>query len=275
MIEQTVKNADTDAKKLNTNGLEYYRYTGADALEEDNGDGIFLGPLKSFAVKADCRLTFDEIQSAVKILSYFWKTKVRGNESLTEWTTPDNETIIFSHGLLDDSANSALSKSGHPRVRFAQFVTELNKNLASGTTPRKHGTRLENGITRFENGVNKQISFTVWVDEVRQVKEVEEEVVVAEEPPAKLSAEIAAEVRAIAGGPRDVLIPTNATVNAQVPAWEEEPESFLTKDAGDLTFNEVKDLLAALKLANRRASDAEAENEDLRLKLENIRLLLK
>lgn len=273
MIEKTVKNADTDAKKLNTAGLEYYRYTGADALEEGEGDGIFLGSMKSFAIKADCRLNFDEIQDTVKILSYFWKKTVRGNESLTEWTTPDNEVIIFNHGIVDDSANSAMSKSGHPRIRFAQFVADLNKNVAQGTTPRTHGTRLVNGVTRFENGVNKQISFTVWVDEVQQVKEVEE--VVQKVTPVKLSEEIAAEVRAIAGGPRDVLIPTNATMNAHAPAWEEEPESFLTKDAGDLTFNEVKDLLAALKLANRRASDAEAENEGLRQKLENIRVLLK
>lgn len=270
MIEQTVKNADTDAKKLLIHGMEYYQYTGADALEDKKNDGISLGKMTSFAIKADTKLTFDEIQSAVKILSYFWKTSVRGNESLTEWTSVDNEIILFNHGLVDDTANSALAKSGYPRERFAELVLELNKKLSEGTTPRKHGTRLENGITRFENGVNKMISFTVWVDEVEQVKEIAEKV--SEIRPDTVSEKIAAEVRAIAG-PRDVLIPTNAIMNA--PAWEADPEDFITKDAGDLTFNEVKDLLAALKLANRRAKDAEAETAELKEKLENIRLLLK
>lgn len=248
MTEQTVKNADTDAKKLLINDVEFYRYSGADALEEEEGDGIFLGRIKNFALKADRKLTLEEIHRAVKILGYFWKTMVKGNESLSSWTHIDNEIILVNQGLFDDTNNSVLSRSGHPRDRFAQLVMSLNAVMAEGTTLRKHGTRLENGIT-------VPVKFTVWVDEVEQLKDVPEPAPVEDE--------------------KEVSSPALSVVRAVAPPWDVEPEDFIAKDAGDLTFNEVKELLEALKVSQKRAKQAEDENAELKETLKSIRTLLK
>jgi hypothetical protein len=277
MTIQTVKNSATDAKRLQIEDSEYYRYTGADALEDGEGDGIFIGKMKSFAIKADCKLSYDEIQSAVKILSYFWKTTIKGNESLTEWVSIDDEIILFKQGLFDDSANSSLSRSGHPSYRFAQLVLELNKKMSEGTTPRKHGTRLEKGITRFQNGVNSLISFSVWVDEVQQKKDVTIEPPVVAAP--AVAPVAAPQQKAVA--PSDIIfgaVPrpqpiTPVKEEATEPAWDIDPDDFMNKDAGDLTFNEVRELLKALKVSHKRATKAEEENAELREKLEAIRSL--
>lgn len=236
MPQITVYNKDTNAKRTRINGEYFFRYTGSDQIG-DEGDGlerVVPGQFSKFAVRANRILTEGEVDQLIGIVSFYWKTVTRAIDPIKVdsigLNSGDFTAVVFQNALYENGVSR--SYSSDPEYRFAEFVIGLNAMLATGTKVRADGTQR---VSRFATPV------TVGV----YLNEIEESVEVADAAPAP-------------------------EFKVEIPWEDNSTDYFATKNADDLTFSDVRLLLATLRAEQKKNKDLKVKVSDLEGKLATI-----
>lgn len=234
MPQITVYNKDTNAKRTRIDGEYFFRYTGSDQIgdEGDDLERVAPGEFSKFAVIADRILTQEEIDRLIVIVGFYWKTIARAKVGMN----------VETYGVHAGTKTAVVFKNGlyengvslsyshNPEHRFAEFVVGLNAMLATGTKVRADGTQR---ASRFENAVTVE----VFLNEVEEAVEASKPVV---------------------------------SPKVDIPWEDNSTDYFANKTADDLTFSDVRLLLATLRAEQKKNKDLTATASELEGKLATI-----
>jgi hypothetical protein len=220
----TVRNGNTHAEVTHANGTDFYKYTGSDDIQ--------AGKFTKFLVKANRKLSEAEMNQMASIIGYYWKTIVKGTESLT-MTAAGNSAFIMD-GRLEDFYGNYVSRSHDPFARFTELVAQLDDLFVKGSKPRKYGDQLVEGL-------KKDVKVTVWLDAVTQ--EVES---------------------------RPVKAAPNPEPVVELPWENNTADYFADKTADNLNFSDVRLLLATFKAEQKKNAVLEGKLAEAQSKLDAI-----
>jgi len=229
----TVHNDATNAAKTLVNGEEFYRYTGSDKIGHNDGKtAITPGGFSKFAIKTNRILSDSEVEQVAGIVGFYWKTIVKGKEklSLDFHGLHERGTILVFSNALYTNGR-CLSNSHDPEYRFAEFVSSLNVFLDQGTKVRADGSQLV-------KGTSNPVAANVYLNAVNEEMELP--------------------VRA------------EKKDTVEIPWETSDTDYFADKSADELTFSDVRLLLATLRAEQKKTQALNVKVSDLEGKLATI-----
>lgn len=231
MQKTTVYNRDTNAARTRIDGETFFRYTGSDQIASaENLGEIVPGEFSKFALRTDRVLSEDEVQRLIAIVGFYWKTMVRAKEAIK----------VDSYGLHGGDNTVVVFQNGlydhgvslsHSHNAEYRFA----EFVVALNENLEAGTKVRADGTQRAAGFEKPVLVELFLNEV------EESVSIAK-----------------------------PAVKVELPWEDNSADYFANKTADELTFSDVRLLLATLRAEQKKAQALNAKVADLEGKLSTI-----